>query len=265
MTSLLNQFYLFSEARGKNSDRVRELHGKIYGRMSHIEDCMRSSDFYGINLDLYKKDINYHIIYINDERKTNRDSIEQVLNGYRLPITSLNAKDSNQLNEFNRLNPEFKKAWDGFKDGELGNFGSHFLAWKYLVNSNLDHILVFEDDAKIHEDFVYKYNILLNSVPKDYDVMSVFVDPNQYPRYASKDYVNEYVAKGYQDWSTLCYFISRQGAEKLIKYVTEIGMDHPTDWFIFRKGHVGTFNVYTVPPEFPSPLEIDHSYESQVQ
>jgi len=117
----------------------------------------------------------------------------------------------------------------------------------------------------MHHDFMYKYNIIMSSVPKDYDIMSIFVDPNQYPRCMPKDYINDYITKGYQDWSTLCYVVSRQGAEKLVKYVSEIGMDHPTDWFIFRKGHSGIFNVYTVPPEFPSPLEIDHSYESQVQ
>jgi GR25 family glycosyltransferase involved in LPS biosynthesis len=63
----------------------------------------------------------------------------------------------------------------------------------------------------------------------------------------------------------LCYVISKRGAEKLCKYVEEIGFDHPTDWFIFRKGHQGIFNVYTLPPYIENPLSIDSRYESQVQ
>lgn len=265
MNTLLNEFYTFAKNSGDKADRIREIQGKIYGRMSHTDGCMNSSDFYGINLDLYKRDINYTVIHINDERKRNREVIKDLLNGHNLNIPALNARDDAEVNKFHEDNPEFKLAWDGFKPGELGNFASHYLAWKHLVNSNLNSLLVFEDDSLMHNDFVYKYNILINSVPRDYDVLSIFVDRNQYDRYASKDYVNNYVSKGYQDWSTLCYVISRQGAEKMIKYISEIGMDHPTDWFIFRKGHQGIFNVYTVPPEFPSPLEIDHSYASQVQ
>lgn len=263
MNIMLSEFYAFLESWGIDSIEYKKMHGKIYGRMSKQPDCMGIEHFYS-NFNLYKK-INYHIIHINDERKSNRDQIQSVVKGNLIDIFSLNANDPNEIDKFYLNNKSFKTAWDGFKPGELGNFASHYSTWKYVIDNDLDSLLVFEDDAIIHPDFINKYNLIMNNVPDDYDVMSVFVDPNQYPRYRPDHYINDYIAKGYQDWSTLCYVVSRQGAEKLVKYVNEVGMDHPTDWFIFRKGHSGTFNVYTVPPEFPSPLEIDHSYESQVQ
>ena len=265
MNLMLSKFYEFVEKSGISSESYKKMHGKIYGRMSHQEGCMSIPDFYTeFNLTKYNP-IDYHIIYINDERKSNRESISKTVLGNKHNIFSLNANDPNELDKFYFNNKEFKTAWNGFKPGELGNFASHYSAWKYALDNNLESLLVFEDDVVMHHDFMYKYNIIMSSVPKDYDIMSIFVDPNQYPRCMPKDYINDYITKGYQDWSTLCYVVSRQGAEKLVKYVSEIGMDHPTDWFIFRKGHSGIFNVYTVPPEFPSPLEIDHSYESQVQ
>lgn len=265
MNIMLSKFYDFIEESGENSEPYKEMHGKIYGRMSHQEGCKTVSDFYkDFNLTKHSP-IKYHIIHINDERKSNRESISKTVVGILQSIPSLNANDPDQLNKFYLDNSEFKTAWDGFKPGELGNFGSHYSAWKYVADNDLDSLLVFEDDVIIYDDFMDKYSLIMNNVPEDYDVMSIFVDPNQYPRYRPDEYVNDYIAKGYQDWSTLCYVISRQGAKKLIKYVHEVGMDHPTDWFIFRKGHKGIFNVYTVPPRFPSPLEIDHSYESQVQ
>ena len=265
MNIMLSNFYEFVESTGADSEPYKKMHGKIYGRMSNQERCKEISDFY-TEFNLTKPlVVDYHIIYINDERKTNRDSINSIVNGNLKEIFSLNANDVNEIDKFYLNNKQFKTSWDGFKPGELGNFASHYSAWKYVVDNNLDSLLVFEDDVIMHDDFMEKYNTIMNNVPLDYDVMSIFVDSNQYPRYRPDHFINDYIAKGYQDWSTLCYVISRQGAEKLVRYVHEVGMDHPTDWFIFRKGHRGIFNVYTVPPEFPSPLEIDHSYESQVQ
>jgi GR25 family glycosyltransferase involved in LPS biosynthesis len=247
----------------KGDRKIFNLMDKIRGRMNGDLSCMDNKEYYPDDLEKIK--INYHIIHIDDTRKSNRSKIDLILNSNKLPIESLNAREEANIEKFLKNNKEFKINWDGFKKGELGNFGSHFLAWKYLLNSNLKNLLVFEDDAIIHEDFIDKYGLIIKNLPHDYDVMSVYVDPNQYDRMHQSDYVNEYISKGYQDWSTLCYIVSRQGAQKLINYVTTIGMDYPTDWFIFRRGHQGIYNVYTLPPTFQSPLEIDKQYESQVQ
>lgn len=209
--------------------------------------------------------INYHIIYINDERKWNREQIESYLNGNRHPIDSLNAKIDSNKEKFLEDNKDFKISWEGYKPGELGNFASHYLAWKYVAENNLDNLLVFEDDAKISESFIHKYRLFLENCPKDYDVFSIFVHENQFPRFNSNDIINENVSRAYQDWSTLCYVVSNSGAKKLLNYVKYTGMDYPTDWFIFRHGSKGIFNVYTFPPEKVGGIEIDNRYESQVQ
>lgn len=211
------------------------------------------------------ENINYHIIYINDERKWNREQIESYLNGNKHPIDSLNAKIDSNKEKFLEDNKDFKISWEGYKPGELGNFASHYLAWKYVAENNLDNLLVFEDDAKISESFIHKYRLFLENCPKDYDVFSIFVHENQFPRFNSNDIINENVSRAYQDWSTLCYIVSNSGAKKLLNYVKYTGMDYPTDWFIFRHGSKGIFNVYTFPPEKAGGVEIDNRYESQVQ
>ena len=240
---------------------------KIYKRMSHDPSNMNVINFYGQDIDLIKKKtkINYHIIHINDERKNNRDLIDSMLNASRHEIKSVNAKDPKQKKEFFLLNKDFKLSWDKFKDGEIGNFASHYLAWNYVVENNLNNLLIFEDDAIINELFLEKYNLFLTHCPDDYDVFSIFVHKNQFPRFNHNDIINENISKGYQDWSTLCYVISNSGAKKFIEYVKVNGMDYPTDWFIFRNGHKGIFNVYTFPPEKTGGIEIDEQYSSQVQ
>lgn len=264
--AVMDTFLEFSETLGFNLDKIKSISSKISGRMSKAPDCMLVSDFYDTYPELIKKiDINYHIISINDERKENKDLIDKILSGNKIDIKSLNARDESLVSQFHIDNPEFKFGWDTFKPGEFGNFGSHYIAWKHLINSSMDNLLVFEDDALISEDFIEKYTTAINNTPKDFDVLSIYVDPNQYPRYHSSDYINDYISKGYQDWSTLCYVVSRQGATKMLDYVLHNGMDYPTDWFIFRNGHKGIFNVYTLLPNFQPPLKIDTRYESQVQ
>lgn len=263
--AVMQAFSEFAKIKGFDVNKINTLSNKINGRMARDPSCMSTLDFYESEPQLVNPiSIDYHVIYINDERINNRNMIDSIISGTRQDIKSLNAKDPGLLSEFYIDNPEFRVSIQP-KLGEIGNFGSHYLAWKYLINSNLNFLLVFEDDSIIHEDFMEKYALALSSVPEDFDVLSIYIDSNQYDRFHQSDHVNKYIAKGYQDWSTLCYLVSRQGAEKLVRYVVENGMDYPTDWFIFRHGHAGLFNVYTLAPGFHSPLEIDKQYESQVQ
>lgn len=267
LSLILDHFYDFSEKYEMHDKELRNIAGKIYGRMQHSENCMTVGSFYKNNPDVLKKKypINYHTIYIDDSRKQNRYALDEILNGNKIKIKSLNAKKDGEIEKFKEDNPEFKIAWDGFKLGEFGNFASHYLAWKYLCTSNLNELIVFEDDILIDESFHAKYQISMNSLPKDYDVFSIYVDKNQHPRFEKSHVVNDYISKAYQDWSTLGYVVSKQGAKKLCNYVETIGMDHPTDWFLFRKANKGIFNIYTMPPYIKNPLDIDRQYESQVQ
>lgn len=264
---ILDLFYEFCDDNKIDSIKIRNIHEKIYGRMQRREDCLHVDSFYSASPEILKNTypINYHIIHIDDIRLSNRKSLQEVLNGEKIDIPCLNAKKDGEIDLFKQNNPEFKFAWDGFKLGEIGNFGSHYLAWKYLRQSNLNELIVFEDDALIDYTFHQKFQTSMNLLPKDYDIFSIYVDKNQHPRFDESQRISYHIAKGYQDWSTLCYVISKRGAEKLCKYVEEIGFDHPTDWFIFRKGHQGIFNVYTLPPYIENPLSIDSRYESQVQ
>lgn len=264
---IMDCFKNFCEENNFDTESIFNYVRKIHERMARDPKSMSYSDFYSKDLMSFKtnKDLKYHIISVDDTRKYNKDLIKSVIGLDPVNIDCLDARVAKNLDKFLSDNAKFKFGWEGFKLGEIGNFGSHYLAWRYVVENNIDSLLVFEDDSLIDEDFLAKYNISVKNTPKDYDVLSIFVHDNQYPRFTQSDNINQFVSKGYQDWSTLCYVVSRQGAKKLIKYVESVGMDHPTDWFIFRKGHNNIFNVYTLHPDFQPPLKIDTRYESQVQ
>ena len=89
---------------------------------------------------------------------------------------------------------------------------------------------------------------------------------NQYPRFDEKEHqVNNVIAKAYQDWSTLCYVVSRKGAQTMIDFVKNNGFGEPVDWFIFRNSHRGNFNVYTLLPSQDIPVNINDIIGSTVQ
>lgn len=236
----------------------------IYEKFKLIND--RAS---GINVPIENfyqnlKTWNYQIISINEDRAKNKDAINEILSNHNnLYLYSIYAADDDIRNKFFKDNPEFKISWGGFKLGELGNFASHFLVWKYLINSDMNEILVFEDDTDISEDFIEKINIYYSTLPKDWDIFSIFVHHNQYDRFTESN--ESTVVKAYQDWSTLCYLVSKSGAQKLYDYVVKNGMDYPTDWFIFRHAENNNFNVYTLNPNTVPPVKIDESYDSLVQ
>jgi GR25 family glycosyltransferase involved in LPS biosynthesis len=262
---VFENFHSFCEKNNLDVDQSIKIKSDIYKRMGRDQSVTVES-FYGPNFNIVdNREINYHIIHVDDVRKSNRDRVDEVLMSNKLEIECLDARTEENKTKFFEDNPNFKLAWSEFKDGEIGNFGSHYLAWKFLAKSNLENILIFEDDVLIENNFIEKYNIAIDNVPSDYDVLSIFVHPNQYDRFDKTQEISYHIAKGYQDWSTLCYVVSKNGAKKLIKHVEDHGMGRPTDWFIFRGGNEGTFNVYTLPPHFKSPVSIDTRYESQVQ
>jgi GR25 family glycosyltransferase involved in LPS biosynthesis len=262
---VLDNFYKFCKKNGMDVDAAMRIESDCYKRMAR-DGSVTIDSFYGPDFKILdNRDINYHTIYINDERKTNREHIDEVLNSNKVIIDSLNAKNPAALEEFKQKYPEVKPGWAETKVGELGNFASHYLAWTYLAESDMENLLIFEDDTLIELNFIEKYNLALDNVPDDYDVLSIFVHPNQYDRFDKSHEISYYVSKSYQDWSTLCYVVSKNGAKKLVDYVKKHGMTRPTDWFIFRGGKENIFNVYTLPPYFKSPVSVDTSYESQVQ
>jgi FkbM family methyltransferase len=263
MGSVKHWFLEYCKSNGIDASEVELIMNKIGGRMAKDPSCMKFINFYKP-----QGSVDYAIVSIDDTRKRNKDQIKDVLGQDRmLEIESLNANNQESLTKFLSFNKDFNFSWHGFKLGEIGCFGSHYNIWRYLVESDLESILVFEDDAWIVEDFELDLSNALKLVPKDYDVFSVFVHRNQYPRFVEKDHhLNELVSKSYQDWSTLCYVVSKKGAQRMLDFVKENGFGEPADWFIFRNAQRGNFDVYTMNPTAKCPVSIrDEANKSTVQ
>jgi GR25 family glycosyltransferase involved in LPS biosynthesis len=253
---------IYSQWSG-NSERVEYIYDQARRKMSQ-DPTVTARSLYG-DAALFKdaKKLLYHIICISDERRHLVDKAHSILGYNWLIIETVNAYNENSKLAFVTRYPEVKNLL--YKVGEFGCFASHYVFWKYIVDNNIEQAVVLEDDADVQNHFPSMYQLALNLLPSTYDVFSMYVDKNQYPRFNESFRINNYIARGYQDWSTLSYIVSLKGAKRLIELVETNGMDQPVDWFIFRNGHQNNLEVYTWTPSVAVPVAIDSNTVPQIK
>ena len=244
-------------------DRVGYIYNQAQRKMSQDPTVTTQSLFGDARLFVDSKELSYHIIRISDDRSYLVDKALFVLGNKWLPISAVNGYDKTARLEFETRNSNVK-SWLT-KDGEFGCFASHYEFWKYVVDNNIEQAVVLEDDAEVANNFVFMYQLALNSVPPDYHVFSMYVDKNQYERFYHGVRISDSIARGYQDWSTLCYIVSLSGAKRLMEIVERNGMDQPVDWFIFRNGHDNNLKVYTWTPAITPPVSINNATPPQIK
>jgi len=154
-------------------------------------------------------------------------------------INSQELYDSFVNNVFD-LKPHFE-----FKFGEMGVWASNIVALNKFIKSDYDVLMLMEDDIEIGENFYELLSEYLNVIPKDWDIFSYFVHPNQFDRYTNISSKDEIVL-AYQDWSMLCWLITKPAAEKMIDDISKNGIDMPIDWYIFRQPE--KFKSYSLSP-----------------
>jgi len=154
-------------------------------------------------------------------------------------INSQELYDSFVNNVFN-LKPHFE-----FKFGEMGVWASNIVALNKFIKSDYDVLMLMEDDIEINENFYELLSEYLNVIPKDWDIFSYFVHPNQFDRYKNIRSKDEIVL-AYQDWSMLCWLINKPAAKKMIDDISKNGIGMPIDWYVFRQPE--KFKSYSLSP-----------------
>ncbi len=159
----------------------------------------------------------FHIDGVNSERDNAATKITQSLDLPRLGSPTLKVGESNLT--FNR----------NFKSGEQGLWGSTAVALSLFVKA-----------AKAY----------LSKLPENWDTFYQYVHWwQQQNRYTDEyDIDDEFICKAYQVWGNGCFFLSKQGASRILKEISESGINEPTDWFILKRGLEGTYNNYTLKP-----------------
>lgn len=122
----------------------------------------------------------------------------------------------------------------------IGCFLSHQKCWQYIIDEDLPHALVLEDDVELSDKFFSHSETILQTAPRDWDVillgcmlceehndliskmiMSIQYTAFQPFLYKEDEDVNDYLYKPKIWGGTHCMLISNQGARKLLSQLNK--------------------------------------------
>lgn len=219
----------------------------------------------------------YTIISIDDSRKEYKENIRKQMVGVdEIFVECFDArpKEIDLEQELANRGLHFAPFWLNLRwmRGDIGGFIGHYNSWKWCAEND-EPLLVFEDDAIVHDGFLDNINHLLTEVPDDWGVVSwccndygkSFYDKmvyyDQYGQHHKNrplksgeknqyDYGAERMTRAYQSWTLTATMYSPHAAASLIDTVKRMGIHMNADAFVFHRAHCGDFDAYAPKPQF---------------
>ena len=98
---------------------------------------------------------------------------------------------------------------------------SHINIWKNIIKEKINKCLILEDDFILSDNFINKFDIIINNAPLEYDI--IFLTNNIIHNKNLKLYdINEYFYKQAFISQTVGYIINLNGANKLLKFINKV-------------------------------------------
>lgn len=152
------------------------------------------------------------------------------------------------------------KIKGSFRFGAVGLIMTTFLAYRKMLNSNNDIFLIFEDDAQLSPNAIDLVKQILDELPDDFDILSMYDNKAFHYKYNKKhDCGLQNICLSYNDRSTLVYAISKNGIKKYLKYMENI-VDAPIDVYLFDENKDTA--KYAIKPKSSKPFYSDFFVEN---
>ena len=98
---------------------------------------------------------------------------------------------------------------------------SHINIWKIIIKKGINKCLILEDDFILVDNFLNKFNNIINKSPSEYDIL--FLSSNIIHNKNLKLYdIDDYFYKQLLISQTVGYIITIKGAKKILKYLNKI-------------------------------------------
>lgn len=212
----------------------------------------------------------YTIVSIDESRAGTKRAIRDRM-AFLPEITAIEFVDGRVAAKLDPLLRDFEEVAGRLRDGELGVWFSQINCWRHLAGSDLDALVVLEDDAVVDREIELALTRFLANVPAGWDFVALNVPADQkqdyfYDRRFSSDGAWHFVsqkrytlessphnlggpimATAYQGYSCVAIVYSRAGARKLLQLVGKAIRD-PVDCFIFKEHHKGNLRGYAPKP-----------------
>ena len=153
------------------------------------------------------------IFLINLDRSTIR--LGRMIDQFRdlgIRADRVSAIDGRQVPEWMR--DQFEDS--PLSDGEVGCCASHMLVYKLMIERDLAHAIVIEDDAVLAPEFIRVAQAAIEAAPTGWDVIKLCNRPDMTTIELVRLNRHRLVRFSRQPESTVAYAISRSGAEKLL-------------------------------------------------
>tara|TARA_R100001163_G_C5067780_1_gene207184 strand:+ start:1458 stop:2210 length:753 start_codon:yes stop_codon:yes gene_type:complete len=189
-----------------------------------------------MNWDMnWDMNIDYFIILLESEL----DRVDHVNNTIKSIIHDINIRNAidgrkltnNQITSLiseGYLYPNYKvnpRLQIPFKKGQIGCALSHIKLWESIANNgnnkDSDYFVIMEDDIILFNNFKLLIKSIIDELPDDFDYCNLY----RHPKFRNKNELenqelkikNKFtITKCFPTWGTVCYLISKKGAEKFI-------------------------------------------------
>ena len=209
----------------------------------------------------------YTIITIDESRAEKKANIRNAMSGMdEIFIPWVDARSDEAFEFHKELNKDIELKWKTILSGEYGIFLSKIRAWRWASEMNYDGLILFEDDAVLSAGAKGKMENLVDLLPYDWDLFSIWISPQQYEE-CLEEYITDHreMARAYQEYGAVVEIVSRQGAEKMVQLVYANGIDAPVDCSLFDWAKAGKLNAYSLTPEYANIASISWSADSTIR
>ena len=207
-------------------------------------------------------------MHINDRAKENMDKNKTILQEYELVnnVSFFNGNVENASDVLNRygIRQDVWEPYDGRVDlplpGELGVWVSTINTWQYMLDNEIDQLLLLEDDIILNEDFIKNFNNATADIPNNFDFLSLYYFEGHNWEDKTTDIGSEHIHKSTNQYSAgQATLYSLNGAKKLLRLIKRKGIEYTTDCFIFEQSRIGAVHGYSIKPNKVKFLE--HSFK----
>ena len=198
---------------------------------------------------MVKLNKDYVLLKINDKRiKTQEKIVSDLYSFNRHFVDCIDGHNETAVKNFFDKNKNIKDARP-IRAGYLGHWLTFLNVLKYIVDNDIDNLLVLEDDAVLSETFIEDINFYMSKIPYDYDFFMPYLSiPNSNNYMFSKKDVNlrlpqrtkildenkvihsdwdigsDHIVRTYQRFGSVGQIFSNAGARKLIELTEKNGL-----------------------------------------
>lgn len=222
----------------------------------------------GLDLQQILKDpISYTIVHVDDRAEEYIDSNKSILKTlkYVNDIEFFNGNVENPWDVLHNRNimTDVWNPYDGRSfpplPGELGVWISTINIWDYIIENNLESLLVLEDDVSLAEDASKKINLFISELPDNWDFLSLHYFNGKNKLDKTTDIGSKYIHKSLNQYASgQAILYSQSGAQKLRNLVQQKGIEYTSDCFVFEQARVGNVNGYSLNPNTKNFVTHEH-------